>query len=169
MAHHALAIRRCAALVLWACALPVIVELISGTAYGQRPQPGVPPVKVPQVQVPPPNINYEQMNRGIEEWQRSQEEARRNSAIYTRDVPPGPDPKKSAEAANDIFDFAFMAALVVGAIVAISIAAHFYLRARGPATSQELALSDPWIRAKLAERQAATQPAAPQSGEAKKA
>jgi len=122
-----------------------------------RPEPQI---QTPPIRIPPPNINIK-VSENFRQWQRTREEMAKNASYHTRDVPKGPDPSESSRTFGRGVNGYFIVVMIAAGIGGFILAVHLYMRCRRPLSPEELALTDPWVRAQMQETAAANASARP--------
>ena len=142
------------------CLVLAIIGCLAVPAQGQYRPPGVPQIQTPPIRIPPPNINI-QVSENFRQWQRTREEMAKNASYHTRDVPKGPDPSESSRTFGRGVNGYFIVVMIAAGIGGFILAVHLYMRCRRPLSPEELALTDPWVRAQMQETAAANASARP--------
>jgi hypothetical protein len=144
------------------CVLALILGFLTGTVRGQYTPAGIPKPPPPVViQIPPPVINVpppvnpwagreKEMEQATKWWEQNQ----KNAAPYLVDVPNIPDPKKGARTFGYIVDATPVVAVFAAVFLALWLGIHVYVSWRPPVSAHQLALNDPWVRARLKEMEA---------------
>ena len=113
-----------------------------------------------RVPIPSPKIDIN-LQENFKKWQRTQEEMAKNASYHTRNVPKGPDPSESSQTFGRGVNGYFIVVMIAAGIGGFILAVHLYMRCRRPLSPEELALTDPWVRAQMQETAAANASARP--------